>query len=120
MSVSPIYAEEMWFRVLKRECEASTISEVAKALGYDRAAISLVLSGKYKAGTARVAAKVISTFTDYVQCPFVEESIPQPDCEDYQSRAMPTSDPQALRHWMKCRTGCPYSFHDIKEEGRNA
>ena len=113
-------AEAPWLRILREECRKTSITDVARQLGYKRPTISLVLSGNYHGGTAKIAAKVIVTFTDFVQCPHLGCDIPQGACRDHQSRPMPTSDPEALRHWMACRSGCPNSFHSIDDEARHA
>lgn len=107
--------EERWMRILRNQCEEKSITEVAESLGYGRSAISLVLSGKYPGGTAKIAAKVIGTFTDSIQCPHVGRDITQAACADHQSRPMPTSDPAALRQWIACRGGCPFSYHSVED-----
>ena len=110
------HEEENWLRILRDQCEQSSITEVAAKLGYGRSAVSLVLSGKYPGGTSKIAAKVIGTFTDNVHCPHLGHDILQSTCADHQSRRMPTSDPAALRHWMSCRGGCPISNHSIEDD----
>lgn len=109
-------SDQRWFQVLQAEIKKTSISDVARQLGYSRPTISLVLSGAYNGGTDRIAAKVIAAFTELVQCPFLGCELAQVKCGDFQSRPMPTSDPEALRHWVACRTGCPNSFHSLEEE----
>lgn len=109
-----------WLAILKREVEKTSITQVAEKLGYARPTISLVMSGKYGGSTDKIAALVITTFTDYVQCPFLGQNIERDECVDHQSRGMPSSDPAALKHWMRCRTDCPYSYHSLEEERRHA
>lgn len=111
---------QRWFLVLKSEVAKTSIADVARQLGYSRPTISLVLSGNYNGGTDLIAAKVIAAFTELVQCPFLDCDLAQAKCGDLQSRPMPTSDPQALRHWVACRSGCPNGFHSIEEEKRHA
>jgi len=112
--------EDRWLRILRDQCEQSSITDVAEKVGYGRSAISLALSGKYPGGTAKIAAKVIATFTDSVQCPHLGHDIIQAACADHQSRPMPTSDPAALRHWIACRNGCPFSYHSIEDDQGHA
>lgn len=112
--------EATWLSILRDQCEQTTISEVARKLDYSRPTISLVLSGKYIGNTDLIAAKVIAKFTDYVHCPHQGCDLRQDQCEDNQSRAMPTSDPQALRQWIACRGGCPNSFHTLDDEADHA
>lgn len=111
---------QKWLLVLKDEVRKTNISDVARQLGYSRPTISLVLSGNYNGGTDLIAAKVIAAFTELVQCPYLDCDLPQAKCGDFQSRPMPTSDPQALRHWVACRSGCANGFHTIEEEKRHA
>lgn len=112
--------EERWLRILRDQCNQTSIADVARKIDYSRSAISLVLSGKYQGATDRIAAKVMAAFTDYVACPFLGEDIDRATCTDHQSRAQPCSDPQALRHWITCRTACPHSCHTIEDDKRNA
>lgn len=102
-----------WFQALNEHVGKSTISEVARQIGYSRSTVSLVLSGKYDGGTDAIAAKVLETFTDHVTCPFLSADITVGSCNDYQSRPMPTSHPRDLDHWMACRDGCPHSAHSL-------
>lgn len=112
--------EQRWLRILRDQCNQTSISDVARQIGYSRPTISLVLSGDYNGGTGKIAAKVIATFTDSVQCPFLGADITQAVCHDHQSRAMPTSDANALRHWIFCRNECPYSHHSIDDDKSHA
>lgn len=105
---------EKWFQVLSEEVKKATISEVARKIGYSRTAVSLVLSGKYVGETTAIASKVLETFTNHVSCPFLEKDINKGDCNDYQSRPMPTSHPRHLDHWMACRDGCPHSVQSLE------
>lgn len=109
-----------WMRILRDQCDETSITHVADKIGYSRSTISLVLSGKYNGGTDKIAAKVIGTFTDSIQCPHLGHDITQAACADHQSRKMPTSDPAALRHWIVCRGGCPFSYHSIEDEKGHA
>lgn len=112
--------EERWMRILREQCDQTSISDVARQIGYSRSTISLVLSGNYNGGTSKIAAKVIVTFTDFVRCPHLACDITQAVCRDHQSRPMPTSHPKALRHWIACRNGCPNSFQSIEDETSHA
>jgi hypothetical protein len=100
---------EKWFQVLDEQINKTNITEVARQIGYSRTSVSLVYSGTYDGGTTAIALKVMKTFTDLVNCPFLDEDITNGECSDHQSRAMPTSSPKDLRHWMECRSGCPHS-----------
>lgn len=112
--------DEKWFQVLSAEVKKSSKSEVARLMGYSRTTISLVMSGKYDGGTTAIAAKVMETFTDLVACPYLNADINKGQCWDHQSRPMPSSDPNQLRHWMSCRSECPHSSHSIEEDLYNA
>lgn len=112
--------EDRWMHILRSQCEESTITDVAVKLGYNRSTISQVLSGTYRGGTSKIAAKVIGTFTDSIQCPHLGCDITQKACADHQSRKMPTSDPAALRHWIACRGGCEFSYHSIEDDQGHA
>lgn len=105
-----------WLTILCQKCQESTIADVARQIGYSRTAVSLALSGKYEGGTGNIEAAVMGAFTGTVHCPYLGCDITQAACGDHQSQFMPTSDPNALRHWMACRSGCPHSNHSIDED----
>ncbi len=109
-----------WLVILKEEVDRSSIAAVARKLEYSRPVISLVLGEKYPGDVKKVAAKVLTTFSDSVFCPFLDGEIKNSQCQDFQSRDMPTSDPNALRHWCACRNGCPHSYHSIDEGKEHA
>lgn len=112
--------EQAWMRILREQTDKTSISDVARQIGYSRPTVSLVLSGDYKGGTGKIAAAVIAKFTNHVQCPFLGYAIEQAECGDHQSRPMPTSDPHALRHWHACQDGCPYNYQSEKREAEHA
>ena len=97
-----------WLTILRAEVAKSSCTAVADQIGYSRSAVSLVLSGTYAGSTDRIGAKVIETFTTYVNCPHTGGPLAQMDCAEVQARPMPTSDAKALRHWTSCRGGCPH------------
>lgn len=111
---------ERWLDILRAETKKSSISEVARQLGYSRPSISLVMSGRYVGSTEKIEAKVIETFTDRVSCPHLGHDITKAVCGDHHSRQMPTSDAAALRHWMTCRNGCSNCALTVDGEARNA
>lgn len=111
---------QKWFQVLTDEVAKSSKSEVARQIGYSRPTVSLVMSGNYDGGTSAIATKVMEIFTDQVACPFLHADINKGQCVDYQSRPMPTSDPQQLRHWMSCRNECPHCSQSFVGEMQSA
>lgn len=116
MSTLGTLRKQRWFQVLEQQRDKSSISDVARQMGYARSTISLVLSGKYDGGTDAIAAKTLATFTDFVTCPHLRREITNAECTDYHTRAMPMSDPEELRHWMKCRNECSHCPLTSEEE----
>ncbi len=81
--------------------------KVADALGVSRAGVSLYLSGKFAENGGRVdrfEQKAIERFCDRVLCPHLGRDLAIEDCLGFALRAMPLSDPPALRHWAACQT----------------
>jgi hypothetical protein len=94
-----------WVKILSEQVEKSgSIQAVADQLGYSRPAISLALKGTYPGGTARLSAKVVSTFCDRIICPHSGSDISQSDCTSQRTRPQPQSDATELRHWLACQT----------------
>ncbi len=94
-----------WMTLLAEAAKKTSMTTVALQIGVSRTAISLVLSGKYPSSTENIAAKVIDAFGK-VGCPYLQTNIRQSECRDYNSSAIPTSSPRALRHWRACQA-CP-------------
>jgi hypothetical protein len=77
---------------------------VADDLEVSRTTISLVLGGKYPAKTDKIAAKVIDLYAR-LTCPHTGVEISHAECRSLSIRVVPTSSPQAMRHWRACQ-GC--------------
>ncbi len=94
-----------WLELLQQAVSASSRTHVAEKLGVSRTAVSLLLSGKYGAGTDRMAARVMEAFAR-TDCPFLARDISRKECDAHAQSAIPTSSPRAMKHWRACRT-CP-------------
>lgn len=79
---------------------------VAEMLGYSRPAISMALSGTYKADTAGLRARIMAVLVDQVLCPHLGRAIAPDECADLAARPMSTSNRDALKQWQACRA-CP-------------
>lgn len=94
-------------QLLRDAVARATISHAARELGISRPAVSLLLKGAYKGNAGRMEARILARFGDgYVHCPHLQAPIAVPDCRVWRTRPMPTSSPDALRHWTACRK-CP-------------
>ncbi len=79
---------------------------VADVLGVSRTAVSLYLTGKLEANGGRVdrfERRAVERFCDRVLCPHLGSDISRANCQSNCERAIPTSDPAALRHWAACQ-----------------
>lgn len=99
-------AEPEWLSWLRARVEATgSMQKVADEVDISRTAVSLLLAGKYSAGTDKVAAK-ITAFSqgDRVWCPHLKVAIGAADCRTLNTAPMPMSDPAALKHWIACKS----------------
>lgn len=92
--------------LLRAAVDASTISGTARRLDVSTTSVSLLLSGKYGASTAKMAALIVAVL-GRVPCPYLQEEISGAQCIEFHGRAAPTSSPYAMRHWRACQT-CPH------------
>lgn len=99
------YMQEEWFAILKKELEDSTVSAVAKKIGYSSTSISLIMHGKYNGKADRVAKKVLETFTK-VGCPYLGQEVDMPTCIEIALSPAPTHNPLKMQHWKACLK-CP-------------
>ncbi|SDQ17982.1 hypothetical protein [Pseudovibrio sp. Tun.PSC04-5.I4] len=91
---------------------------VADELGVSRTAVSLYLAGKLEANGGRIdrfERRAIERFCDRIMCPFLGSDISQANCQSNCERAIPTSDPAALRHWSACKR-CPFNSALMEQE----
>lgn len=102
----PPDAEE-WLDVLRRECAASTQTTVAKRLGVSAAMVNQALGGKYKGDISRLQRLVEGAFMN-VFCPVLGE-IPLDTCAHHQKQPFVPVNPQRVRLFRACRSGCPHS-----------
>ncbi|MDO5648364.1 hypothetical protein [Paracoccus sp. (in: a-proteobacteria)] len=95
-----------WLVILRRECNARPIAQVARQLGYARTSVSLAVHGRYGGTGARLAARVMAVFDRPVTCPHLGAPISRAHCADFRTRPLPTNSAADLKHWIACKT-CP-------------
>ncbi len=95
-----------WMTLLRNAVDATSITAVSVKLDVSRTAISLVLGGKYPAKTDKIAARVLDTYARHT-CTHTGIEITHADCRQQANSEVPTSSPQAMRHWRACQ-GCEF------------
>lgn len=102
----------------KRNGKRGGIVSVARTLGYSRAAISLALRGLYDGDTRWIEAAVLKVYGGgLIRCPHLAATIRSSDCDAWQRKPMPRSNPEAIRHWHAC-AGCDFATQEnLKERG---
>ena len=103
----------MWRELLQAQCLSRGLAAVASQLGYSKATLSLVCSGKYGADTNKIELAVLEHF-GVIACPFEAREISVRECLSWSGRDVPTSSSWALQHWSACQT-CP---HNLAKENR--
>ena len=92
-----------WLTILKQAVEKSSRQAVADRLEVSRTTISLVMSGQYPAKTDKIAAKVLDVYAR-LTCPHSGAEISHAECRALSTSSVPTSSPQAMRHWRACQS----------------
>jgi len=96
-----------WLGILRTKRDELGSSElVGKMIGYKGSSVRLVLLGKYPGKTDKIAAAVLARLANRIVCPHLKSDITPDECNIFSGRAMPLSDPRALRHWRAC-SACP-------------
>lgn len=94
----------IWLKLLQKAVDESSMGVVAEKLGYNNhTTISLVLAGKYPAKTDKIAEKVMDTYAR-LTCPHTSAEITYAQCRALSTSTVPTSSPQAMRHWRACQS----------------
>lgn len=97
----------VWMEILRRQVQARGASVVARELGVSPTTVSLVLSGKYGASTARVERLVVRIYGsgDGIDCPELGKITPLKCVETWEragkigSRA---GNPRTIRLYKAC------------------
>ncbi|MCG6552922.1 MAG: hypothetical protein L7F77_11375 [Candidatus Magnetominusculus sp. LBB02] len=97
----------MWIDILRRRVESSSAKIVARDLGYSRATVALVLSGKYKGNLKNIEQRVMSIYGNNgrVACPILGEVAPAKCIDTWQMSktiGMKASNPETLRLYKAC------------------
>lgn len=97
-----------WLAVLREQVELNGQRPVAERLGVSNTVVSQVVNEKYPGDMARIQALVESVYmAKSVPCP-VLGSIAWHACQQHQKNHY-TSNPQKLKLYKACRSGCPHS-----------
>lgn len=97
------YKDERWFQLLQQAVHETSVTAVAKKLGYCRPAISQIMNGIYIGKPDKIAACVLALY-DRWPCPYLNTDISAEDCRDVHTGETPSHDPARLSHRRVCRT----------------
>lgn len=94
-----------WMSLLQQATAEASTRSVAEKLGYSPTAVSLVLSGKYKGKTDRIAARVLEVYA-VTHCPHRAAEITLEICKQTAFGKAPTHNPGKMAQWRACQK-CP-------------
>jgi hypothetical protein len=95
-----------WRELLEADiAKTGSIQATADRLGYSRATISLIRSGKYAGDPGRVIARILQICV-VIDCPHLGHEITGAACAAFAIRPYPTSSSLEAAHWRACRR-CP-------------
>lgn len=94
-----------WKQLLQQAVADANITQVADKLDVSRTTISLVMADKYPARTDKIEARVLDVY-DRITCRHSGQEMTHVACRELSTSAVPTSSPQAMRHWRACQS-CP-------------
>ncbi|MCB1832070.1 MAG: transcriptional regulator [Geminicoccaceae bacterium] len=98
-----------WMAVLRDVCDRHSQAWAAKRIGYSDAVVSGVLKGKYKGDIGAVQKAVEGAFmASVVECPALGP-IAANRCLREQREELRPSNPQRVKIWRACRSGCVHS-----------
>lgn len=95
-----------WRSLLASAVKQSSCAAVGRELGISRTAVSLLLAGKYKGKSDRMAVLILEKFSS-VECPVQGRRLARAFCIKQRAEALPTANPFALRAWLACQK-CAY------------
>jgi|ThiBioDrversion2_2_1062182.scaffolds.fasta_scaffold23815_3 hypothetical protein len=98
-----------WVRVLAEHCDRLGHRATGRLVGYSYGAISGVINRTYPGRFDRVELAVRGTLMHaVVMCPVLGE-IPTDMCLSHQKAGWAPHNPQRIRLYHACRSGCPHS-----------
>lgn len=98
-----------WILAMAEECDRTTQRQVAVRIGYSAGAVNQVLAAKYKAPTDRIEQAVRGAYLSaVVHCPAAGEMAAD-RCMEIQKQPWAATNPQRVRLYTACRSGCPHS-----------
>lgn len=92
-----------WLTLLKSEAERTSITDVARRIGYARPSVSLAIAGRYPGGTDALEKAVLAKLANRIACPFLRSALSQEECREHATKRMPTGNPAAFKHWGACQ-----------------
>ena len=90
---------------LRQAVAATNITQIAARIGISRTALSLVLSGQYRADPGRILDR-FERYENGVDCPHLHVRLTDEQCRHYATAKRP-SNPLGLAHYRACRQ-CPH------------
>ncbi len=104
-----------WITTLAEECDRTSQRQVADRIGYSAGAVNQVLAAKYKAPLVRIEQAVRGAYLSaVVNCPAAGE-IAADRCLEIQRQPWAATNPQRVRLYTACRSGCIHSRINSKE-----
>lgn len=104
-----------WIITLAEECDRTSQRQVAVRIGYSAGAVNQVLAAKYKAPLGRIEQAVRGAYLSaVVNCP-VSGEIAADRCLEIQRQPWAATNPQRVRLYTACRSGCAHSRINPKE-----
>lgn len=98
-----------WLIALAEAADARGTKPVAESIGYSPSLISAVVNGSYNGQLKHVEKAVREALMrGVVGCPVLGE-ITGEKCASYQRRKLAATNPQAIRLFKACRSGCKNS-----------
>lgn len=98
-----------WLTVLRDECAATSQARVARRIGYTPGVVSGVLKGTYKGDLTAIQKAVRGALmSETVNCPVLGD-LPADRCLKIQKQPFAATNPERVRLWKVCRSGCPHS-----------
>lgn len=95
-----------FMEILRREVEATSITAVARKIGYARSSVSNLFYGRYPGSPHKIGAKIVEVFAAEIRCPHLNCDIVPAACREAREAPMPTNNARQLRHWTACQS-CP-------------
>lgn len=93
--------------LINEQRKSKTSKQIGEEVGVAEGTIRAFSTGNARFDTRGLVVKILRTYKDSVDCPYIEETIPQYECQQRSTAPEPFGGNRKHAWWLYCQT-CPF------------